>query len=144
MSERDNNSTTPGEVPQHCKITVASNESATPSAAPPPPKITPIPRKAALRPTPQTDVFSNFDATPMNDAAFGGAPLNRLDDFVVPNSSEVPEGLTDGTEHDFADDDFWNRTDEEDALRQATAIYPLHRGAVPSVPMKPQIPVVSP
>jgi hypothetical protein len=71
-----------------------------------------------------TDVFSNFDAAPMNDAAFGGLPLNRSDDFILPESPGAAERLADGAERDFADDEFWNRTDEEDDGERTNPVDP--------------------
>jgi hypothetical protein len=78
----------------------------------------------AVPPVRNTDVFSNFDAAPMNDAAFGGVPLNRSDDFIFPESPGAAERLADGAELDFADDDFWNRTDEEDDVGRTNTLDP--------------------
>ncbi len=80
----------------------------------------------------EADAFSNFDAVPLNDAAFGGARLSRSDEYHVPESPETAARLADGPEHDFAEDDFWNRTDEEDGLT------PM------DVPPAPPAPPVSP
>jgi hypothetical protein len=65
---------------------------------------------------PVRDVFSDLEATAMNDAAFGGARLSRGDDYILPESPESASRLSDKTDHDFAEDDFWNRTDEEEGL----------------------------
>lgn len=64
----------------------------------------------------ETDVFSNFDTVPMNDAAFGGARLSRPDEYIVPETPAIAARRASDPEHDFAEDDFWNRTDEEDGL----------------------------
>jgi hypothetical protein len=63
---------------------------------------------------PPRDVFSEFEATASNDAAFGGVRLSRGDDYVLPESPEVAARLSNTPDHDFAEDDFWNRTDEEE------------------------------
>jgi pSer/pThr/pTyr-binding forkhead associated (FHA) protein len=65
---------------------------------------------------PLRDVFSDRETTPVNDAAFGGARLSRGDDYVLPESPEAAARKSDGSEPDFAEDEFWNRTDEEEGL----------------------------
>jgi pSer/pThr/pTyr-binding forkhead associated (FHA) protein len=66
---------------------------------------------------PLRDVFSNHETAPVNDAAFGGARLSRGDDYVLPESPEAAARKSDGgAEPDFAEDEFWNRTDEQEGL----------------------------
>jgi pSer/pThr/pTyr-binding forkhead associated (FHA) protein len=66
---------------------------------------------------PLRDVFSNRETAPVNDAAFGGARLSRGDDYVLPESPEAAARKSDGgAEPDFAEDEFWNRTDEQEGL----------------------------
>ena len=80
----------------------------------------------------EADAFSDSGAVPLNDAAFGGAQLSRSDEYHVPESPETAARLANGPENDFAEDDFWNRTDEEDGLT------PMN------VPPAPPAPPVSP
>jgi hypothetical protein len=68
------------------------------------------------------DVFSASGANPLpiNDAPFGGASMNRPYDFGIPESAERADRAAENPEEDFAEDDFWNRTDEEDGAAPAT------------------------
>ena len=105
----------------------------------------------------EADAFSNFDAAPLNDAAFGGARLSRSDEYNVPESPETAARLANGPEYDFAEDDFWNRTDEEDGLpaknippgRPAEPVSPaadhedLAAPVIPETPADPEAPVVA-
>jgi hypothetical protein len=63
-----------------------------------------------------TDIFSGMAAnpTPINDAAFGGAALSPPGEYAIPESPERAQRAAEKPEKDFADDDFWNRTDEQD------------------------------
>jgi hypothetical protein len=63
-----------------------------------------------------TDIFSGMAAnpTPINDAAFGGAALSQPDEYAIPDSPERAKRAAEKPEPDFAEDDFWNRTDEQD------------------------------
>jgi pSer/pThr/pTyr-binding forkhead associated (FHA) protein len=72
----------------------------------------------AISPAAGVDVFSNFEAAqiPINDAVFGGAPTSRPDQVYLPESPELAERRAEDVEPDFANDDFWNRTDEEDGV----------------------------
>jgi hypothetical protein len=60
---------------------------------------------------PERDVFSGEGAIRNNDAAFGGPATNRRDQLVVPETDNALGRH--GEEHDFADDPFWDRTDED-------------------------------
>ncbi|MDP9175044.1 MAG: FHA domain-containing protein [Planctomycetota bacterium] len=64
----------------------------------------------------ERDVFSDFDIASLNDAAFGGIPLNRTDDYVLPETPEIAAKLAEQPQDDFAEDEFWNRTDEDEGL----------------------------
>jgi len=72
----------------------------------------------AISPAAGVDVFSNFDAAPVpiNDAVFGGTPMSRPGEVYVPESPELAQRRAESMDPDFANDDFWNRTDEEDAV----------------------------
>jgi pSer/pThr/pTyr-binding forkhead associated (FHA) protein len=84
----------------------------------------------------EADVFSNFDSSALhvNDAAFGGARMGRPGDFHIPETPEVAGRRSDDPDYDFAEDDFWNRTDEEDE-QIANATEPTAAGG--SAPVKP-------
>jgi pSer/pThr/pTyr-binding forkhead associated (FHA) protein len=90
-------------------------------------------------PTRETDVFSNFDTVPTNDAAFGGARLSPNDEHIVPDSPEMAARRASGAERDFAEDEFWNRTDEEDGMPSKN-ISPAQDDAVPTDPI-PALPL---
>jgi pSer/pThr/pTyr-binding forkhead associated (FHA) protein len=70
----------------------------------------------AMTPLHEKDVFSDFEPTALNDAAFGGARLSRSDDYVLPESPEAASRLSSGSVEDFAASDFWNRTDEQEGV----------------------------
>jgi pSer/pThr/pTyr-binding forkhead associated (FHA) protein len=72
----------------------------------------------------ERDVFSDFDIATLSDAAFGGTPLNRSDDYVLPDSPEVAARLAEKHDGDFADDDFWNRTDDDEGSATAAGASP--------------------
>jgi pSer/pThr/pTyr-binding forkhead associated (FHA) protein len=89
----------------------------------------------------ETDIFSNFDAAPINDAAFGGPRLSRPDEYILPDSSDTAARQAAEPEHDFADDEFWNRTDEEEdaaAAKSAPPPEPLALAPQPIAPEEPQ------
>ncbi len=69
-------------------------------------------------PAPVGDVFSQFDSAyvPINDAAFGGAPMTGINDIHIPDSPEFAKrrAETEELEKDFSLDDFWNQTDEDE------------------------------
>ncbi len=67
----------------------------------------------------EADAFSNIDAVALNDAAFGGARLSRSDDHNVPESPEAAARIANGPEYDFAEDEFWNRSDEDEGAAPA-------------------------
>jgi pSer/pThr/pTyr-binding forkhead associated (FHA) protein len=66
---------------------------------------------AAVR---QTDVFSNLETNvdALGNAVFGAGVRGK----EQPATSTGPSDLPRDPDKDFADDDFWNRTDEEDGL----------------------------
>ena len=65
---------------------------------------------------PVRDAFSDLETAPLNDAAFGGARLSHADDYVLPETPQAAARLGDEPDPDFANDEFWNRTDEQDDL----------------------------
>jgi hypothetical protein len=79
-------------------------------------RLTSIFEGLAMSPIREKDVFSDFEATAMNDAAFGGARLSRADDYVLPESPENVSRLSSGATEDFAEDEFWERTDEQEGV----------------------------
>jgi pSer/pThr/pTyr-binding forkhead associated (FHA) protein len=86
---------------------------------------------------PARDVFSNFETTALNDAAFGGVRLSRGDDYVLPESPESAERLSKNPDEDFAESDFWNRTDEEEGLPPMGVPKPPPEVEVPA-PQEPE------
>jgi hypothetical protein len=82
----------------------------------PPERLTSIFEGLAMTPIHEKDVFSDFEATALNDAAFGGARLSKADDFVLPESPENVSRLSSGPTEDFAESDFWERTDEQEGV----------------------------
>ncbi len=96
----------------------------------------------------EADAFSNIEPVPLNDAAFGGARLGRSDEHNVPETPETAARLASGSEHDFAEDEFWNRTDEDDGLTPVAippvapaTIPPVTPARVSSAPPPPAIPI---
>ena len=69
-----------------------------------------------MSPIHEKDVFSDMEATALNDAAFGGARLSRSDDYVLPEVPEHASRLSGGDIEDFAEDEFWERTDEQEGV----------------------------
>ena len=75
----------------------------------------------------EKDVFSEFP-TPeakASDAEFGGVPVEEGPaptpvggDAVFTQSPKAPGGPAVNLEKDFAEDEFWNRTDEQDDVRK--------------------------
>ncbi len=62
-------------------------------------------------PVAERDAFSGEGPMRNNDAVFGGVPSNRRDEYVVPETDQAL--ARHGQEHDFAEDPFWDRIDEE-------------------------------
>ena len=88
---------------------------------------------------PDADVFSNAGVNPMaiNDAAFGGSAMSQPDEIPIPDSPERAKRAAENPERDFAEDEFWDRTDEqEDAAPAATQ--PAARR--PETPQPPAVP----
>jgi pSer/pThr/pTyr-binding forkhead associated (FHA) protein len=81
------------------------------------------------------DVFSDVGVNPSStsDAAFGGPPLNRANDYAIPESDERANRAAQTPAPDFADDDFWNRTDEQDDAAASDA----SSSARPEAPLPP-------
>lgn len=79
-------------------------------------KLTSIFEGLAMSPIHEKDVFSDMEATALNDAAFGGARLSRSDDYVLPETPEHASRLSSGDIQDFAEDEFWERTDEQEGV----------------------------
>jgi len=79
-------------------------------------RLTSIFEGLAMSPIHEKDVFSDFEATAMNDAAFGGARLSRADDYVLPETPELASRLSSDPIEDFAESEFWERTDEQEGV----------------------------
>ena len=92
------------------------------------------------------DPFSSFTANPVTnpgDTVFGGPSLDKTKDIAIPETTERAKHRSDNVDQDFADDDFWNRTDEEDDLAANKAAPPKPAMPVPP-PVIPRPPVVAP
>jgi pSer/pThr/pTyr-binding forkhead associated (FHA) protein len=109
----------------------AENGEATAERPKPPPGFTTA--FDGLGMAPVRDVFSEFETAPTNDAAFGGA---QAVDYIVPDSPQVAARRAAVPEPDFAEDEFWNRTDDQDG------VVPQNKTSSPVevAPVEPQSP----
>jgi len=74
----------------------------------------------AMGENPDEDNFWNNGPTPTNDAAFGGAPMSKTDEFIIPESDPRANRAAETPAKDFAEDEFWNRTDGDTASTAGT------------------------